>query len=114
MSNKIQSIRGMNDLLPHESHIWQHIECVVADVLNSYGYREIRFPILEQTGLFKRAIGEVTDIVEKEMYTFEDRNGDRSVLKLLGLQGLILMLKCCCSPLVSGENWVWQIKYLCN
>jgi histidyl-tRNA synthetase len=81
MSNKIQSIRGMNDLLPHESHIWQHIESVVADVLNSYGYREIRFPILEQTALFKRAIGEVTDIVEKEMYTFEDRNGDSLTLR---------------------------------
>jgi len=81
MSNKIQSIRGMNDLLPHESHIWQHIEAVVADVLHSYGYREIRFPILEQTALFKRAIGEVTDIVEKEMYTFEDRNGDSLTLR---------------------------------
>lgn len=81
MSNKIQSIRGMNDLLPHESHIWQHIESVVSDVLNSYGYREIRFPILEQTALFKRAIGEVTDIVEKEMYTFEDRNGDSLTLR---------------------------------
>lgn len=81
MSNKIQSIRGMNDLLPHESHIWQHIESVVADVLNSYSYREIRFPILEQTALFKRAIGEVTDIVEKEMYTFEDRNGDSLTLR---------------------------------
>lgn len=81
MSNKIQSIRGMNDLLPHESHIWQHIEAVVADILHSYGYREIRFPILEQTALFKRAIGEVTDIVEKEMYTFEDRNGDSLTLR---------------------------------
>ena len=57
------------------------IFCVVADVLNSYGYREIRFPILEQTALFKRAIGEVTDIVEKEMYTFEDRNGDSLTLR---------------------------------
>jgi histidyl-tRNA synthetase len=71
----------MNDLLPHESHLWQHIESVVADVLQSYGYREIRFPILEQTALFKRAIGEVTDIVEKEMYTFEDRNGDSLTLR---------------------------------
>jgi histidyl-tRNA synthetase len=71
----------MNDLLPHESHIWQHIESVVSDVLNSYGYREIRFPVLEQTALFKRAIGEVTDIVEKEMYTFEDRNGDSLTLR---------------------------------
>ncbi|HSC75768.1 MAG TPA: histidine--tRNA ligase [Pseudomonadales bacterium] len=81
MSNKIQSIRGMNDLLPHESYIWQHIESVVEDVLHSYGYHEIRFPILEQTTLFKRAIGEVTDIVEKEMYTFEDRNGDSLTLR---------------------------------
>ncbi len=79
--SKIQSIRGMNDLLPHESHVWQRIEAAVADVLHSYGYREIRFPVLEQTALFKRAIGEVTDIVEKEMYTFEDRNGDSLTLR---------------------------------
>ena len=79
--SKIQSIRGMNDLLPHESHVWQFIESTVADVLHGYGYREIRFPILEQTALFKRAIGEVTDIVEKEMYTFEDRNGDSLTLR---------------------------------
>jgi len=71
----------MNDLLPHESHVWQFIESTVADVLHGYGYREIRFPILEQTALFKRAIGEVTDIVEKEMYTFEDRNGDSLTLR---------------------------------
>ncbi|MEZ5436350.1 MAG: histidine--tRNA ligase [Pseudomonadales bacterium] len=79
--SKIQSIRGMNDLLPHESHVWQFIESTVADVLHGYSYREIRFPILEQTALFKRAIGEVTDIVEKEMYTFEDRNGDSLTLR---------------------------------
>ncbi|HNI37252.1 MAG TPA: histidine--tRNA ligase [Pseudomonadales bacterium] len=79
--SKIQSIRGMNDLLPHESHVWQFVESTVADVLHAYGYREIRFPILEQTALFKRAIGEVTDIVEKEMYTFEDRNGDSLTLR---------------------------------
>lgn len=79
--SKIQSIRGMNDLLPQDSHVWQYIEAIAADVLDSYGYREIRFPILEQTALFKRAIGEVTDIVEKEMYTFEDRNGDSLTLR---------------------------------
>jgi histidyl-tRNA synthetase len=79
--SKIQSIRGMNDLLPHDSHVWQFVESTVADVLHAYGYREIRFPILEQTALFKRAIGEVTDIVEKEMYTFEDRNGDSLTLR---------------------------------
>lgn len=79
--SKIQSIRGMNDLLPSQSHVWQHIEAVASDVLHSYGYREIRFPIVESTALFKRAIGEVTDIVEKEMYTFDDRNGDSVTLR---------------------------------
>jgi histidyl-tRNA synthetase len=74
--NKIQAIRGMNDILPAESPVWQYLERVVADVVHSYGYKEIRFPILEQTQLFKRSIGEVTDIVEKEMYSFVDRNGD--------------------------------------
>ncbi|MEZ5539655.1 MAG: histidine--tRNA ligase [Pseudomonadales bacterium] len=81
MVSKIQSVRGMNDLLPQDSHVWQFLEATVADVLRSYGYREIRFPILENTALFKRAIGEVTDIVEKEMYTFEDRNGDSLTLR---------------------------------
>ena len=64
---KIQSIRGMNDLLPEQSATWQYLERTVAEVLASYSYREIRFPILEQTELFKRAEGEETDIVEKEM-----------------------------------------------
>lgn len=70
---KIQAIRGMNDLLPTESALWQQIEKIVKNVLNSYGYNEIRTPIVEETALFKRAVGEVTDIVEKEMYTFNDR-----------------------------------------
>jgi histidyl-tRNA synthetase len=78
---KLQSIRGMNDLLPDQSPTWQYLESVIGDVLARYSYREIRFPILEQTELFKRSIGEVTDIVEKEMYTFEDRNGDSLSLR---------------------------------
>jgi histidyl-tRNA synthetase len=78
---KIQSIRGMNDILPEQTPLWQHIERTAARLLAAYGYREIRFPILEQTELFKRSIGEVTDIVEKEMYTFEDRNGDSLTLR---------------------------------
>lgn len=78
---KIQSIRGMNDLLPPESVRWQYLERVIADVLAGYGYRELRFPILEHTELFKRSIGEVTDIVEKEMYTFDDRNGESLTLR---------------------------------
>lgn len=74
--NKIQAIRGMNDILPDESPVWQYLEQIISTIVQSYGYREIRFPIVEQTQLFKRSIGEVTDIVEKEMYSFTDRNGD--------------------------------------
>jgi len=79
--SKIQSIRGMNDILPDQTPLWQYVERTAAQLLASYGYQEIRFPILEQTELFKRSIGEVTDIVEKEMYTFEDRNGDSLTLR---------------------------------
>jgi len=86
---KIQSIRGMNDLLPEQSATWQYLEKIVADVLSRYSYREIRFPILEQTELFKRAVGEVTDIVEKEMYSFEDRNGDSLSLRPEGTAGCV-------------------------
>jgi histidyl-tRNA synthetase len=82
MSNLIQSVRGMNDCLPDQSDTWQGFEAIVRDWLRRYGYREIRTPILEQTGLFKRAIGEVTDIVEKEMYTFVDElNGESLALR---------------------------------
>ncbi len=79
--SKIQSIRGMNDLLPEESALWQYLESAVREVLAGYGYQEIRFPIVEQTELFKRSIGEVTDIVEKEMYTFNDRNGESLTMR---------------------------------
>ncbi|MES2606581.1 MAG: histidine--tRNA ligase [Pseudomonadota bacterium] len=79
--NKIQAIRGMNDVLPAESPRWQYFEKIARDLLATHGYQEIRFPVLEQTQLFKRSIGEVTDIVEKEMYTFEDRNGDSLTLR---------------------------------
>jgi len=78
---KIQAIRGMNDLLPTDSPYWQYVESTLADILQCYGYQEIRFPILESTDLFKRSIGEVTDIVEKEMYTFDDRNGESVTLR---------------------------------
>ncbi|MEQ6219618.1 hypothetical protein ABMB44_12985 [Levilactobacillus brevis] len=76
MAKNIQAIRGMNDYLPEETALWQRIEGILKQVLGGYGYSEIRLPIVEQTPLFKRAIGEVTDVVEKEMYTFEDRNGE--------------------------------------
>ncbi len=81
MADKIQSIRGMNDILPDETPAWQFIESRLRQLLKSYNYDEIRFPIVEKTALFKRSIGEVTDIVEKEMYTFEDRNGDSLTLR---------------------------------
>tara|TARA_R110000868_G_scaffold307426_2_gene569014 strand:- start:88304 stop:89557 length:1254 start_codon:yes stop_codon:yes gene_type:complete len=71
----------MNDLLPSESALWQYLEQTVANVVGRYGYQEIRFPIVEQTELFKRSIGEVTDIVEKEMYTFADRNDESITLR---------------------------------
>ncbi|MFG6668531.1 histidine--tRNA ligase [Halomonas sp. HNIBRBA4712] len=80
-SKKIQAIRGMNDLLPGESPRWQFFEEKVRALMQRYAFDEIRMPIVEQTALFARSIGEVTDIVEKEMYTFEDRNGDSLTLR---------------------------------
>jgi len=76
MAKNIQSIRGMHDILPSQSASWQYLEATVRTLFNAYGYRELRTPIIEPTELFSRGIGEVTDIVEKEMYTFADRNGD--------------------------------------
>ncbi|TVP52643.1 MAG: histidine--tRNA ligase [Halomonadaceae bacterium] len=87
--SKLQAIRGMNDILPDQTPAWQFLERRVADVLVRYGYQEIRMPILEQTELFKRTIGEVTDIVEKEMYTFADRNGDSLTLRPEGTAGCV-------------------------
>ena len=81
MSKQIQAIRGMNDCLPQDTPVWQYVEQVLRNTVASYGYSEIRFPIVEMTELFKRSIGEVTDIVEKEMYTFADRNGDSLTLR---------------------------------
>ncbi|MFT6918634.1 MAG: histidyl-tRNA synthetase [Cognaticolwellia sp.] len=81
MSKALQAIRGMNDCLPAQTGIWQMVETVLRRVASNYGFAEIRMPIVESTALFKRSIGEVTDIVEKEMYTFEDRNGDSLTLR---------------------------------
>jgi len=82
MSNQLRAVRGMNDLLPADSPLWAFFELNIRTWLKSYGYREMRTPILEHTGLFKRAIGEVTDIVEKEMYTFVDAlNGESMTLR---------------------------------
>jgi len=81
LAQKIQAIRGMNDTLPEQTPYWQKLEAILRRLMGSYGYSEIRMPIVEKTQLFKRSIGEVTDIVEKEMYTFEDRNGDSLTLR---------------------------------
>jgi len=81
MNPSIQAIRGMNDILPQETPLWQFVEKTLRDVLRSNGYHEIRLPIVEKTELFKRSVGEATDIVEKEMYTFIDRNGDSLSLR---------------------------------
>lgn len=81
MAKQIQAIRGMNDCLPADSGTWQWVENTIREVVANYGYQELRTPIVESTDLFKRSIGEVTDIVEKEMYTFEDRNGDSLTLR---------------------------------
>ncbi len=89
MGQKIQAIRGMNDLLPEDTALWQQVEQILKDTVSSFGYREIRMPILEKTGLFCRAIGEVTDVVEKEMYTFEDRSGDSLSLRPEGTAGCV-------------------------
>jgi histidyl-tRNA synthetase len=89
MARRIQSIRGMHDVLPPKTAVWQTLESAIQKVLASYGYREIRLPIVEQTVLFARSIGEVTDIVEKEMYTFVDRNGDSLTLRPEGTAGCV-------------------------
>ena len=81
MSNGIQPIRGMNDVLPAEIGLWQHLEAALRELVAMYGYEEIRVPVVEHTDLFKRSIGEFTDIIEKEMYTFRDQGGDSLTLR---------------------------------
>ena len=89
MSSTINSIRGMHDTLPAEMHLWHRLEDTVRDVFARYGFEEIRVPVVEKTEVFARAIGEVTDVVEKEMYTFEDRNGDLLSLRPEGTAGVV-------------------------
>lgn len=108
MAIKINAIRGMNDLLPEKSSIWQQVENVIKTTAKSYGFSEIRFPIVEKTGLFCRAIGEVTDVVEKEMYTFEDRDGDSLSLRPEGTAGCVR--SCLENSLIyNQEQRLWYI-----
>ncbi|ANJ67588.1 histidine--tRNA ligase [Halothiobacillus diazotrophicus] len=81
MSKTLQTLRGMHDVLPAQTPAWAHLESTLSATARAYGYQEIRMPLVEHTALFSRSIGEVTDIVEKEMYTFADRNGDSLTLR---------------------------------
>ena len=89
MAQQIQAIRGMNDVLPADIPAWQHLEACAREVASSYGYEEIRVPLIEHTELFKRAIGEFTDVVEKEMYTFTDQGGESLTLRPEATAGIV-------------------------
>lgn len=89
MTGRIQSIKGMHDILPDSTSLWQYVESKIINVLERYGYQEIRLPIVEKTELFKRSIGELTDIVSKEMYTFIDQGGDSLTLRPEGTAGCV-------------------------
>ena len=89
MTQKIQAIRGMEDVLPDAAPLWQKVEDATRRVLEQYGYRNMRTPIVEPTALFVRGLGEVTDIVEKEMYVFDDRNGDSLALRPEATAGIV-------------------------
>ncbi|MBP9722526.1 MAG: histidine--tRNA ligase [Gammaproteobacteria bacterium] len=89
MKSSLNAVRGMNDILPAEVGYWQYIERKLRSLAASYGYKEIRLPIVEHTELYKRGVGEVTDIVEKEMYTFSDRNGESLSLRPEGTAGVV-------------------------
>jgi len=104
----IAAIRGMHDILPEQTPRWQQIEHIIREVLSSYGYQEIRLPIVEKTELFKRSIGEVTDIVEKEMYTFDDRNGDSLTLRPEGTAGC---LRACLEHGLLQQNQAHRLWY---
>lgn len=87
--SRLNAIRGMNDILPEATPRWQQLEDTLRRLMQRYGYSEIRLPVVEPTALFKRAIGEVTDIVEKEMYSFEDRSGESITLRPEGTAGCV-------------------------
>lgn len=89
MTTRFQTVRGMHDVLPAQTPHWQYVEETLRHWLRSYGYEEIRFPVVETTELFKRTIGEVTDIVEKEMFSFQDRGGDSLSLRPEGTAGAV-------------------------
>ncbi len=89
MSNPIQPVRGMNDILPDVRSVWAAVESAAEEIFEAYGYQRIRIPVMERTELFSRSIGETTDIVQKEMYTFEDRNGSSVTLRPEATAGIV-------------------------
>ncbi|MCR9627261.1 histidine--tRNA ligase [Vibrio antiquarius] len=108
MAKTIQAIRGMNDCLPTQSPLWQKLENTVKNVISAYGYNEVRMPIVEETNLFSRAVGEETDVVSKEMYTFYDRNGDSLTLRPEGTAGCVR--SCIQNSLINrDEQRLWYM-----
>ena len=89
MADLIQPVRGMNDVLPADAPLWDRVEGAAAELFAAYGYQRVRLPVLERTELFSRSIGELTDIVSKEMYTFEDRDGETVTLRPEATAGLV-------------------------
>ena len=109
MSKTLQAIRGMNDILPEQTPLWRYFESTVAGLLDGYCYRQMRMPIVEATELFKRSIGEVTDIVEKEMYTFDDRNGDSLTLRP---EGTASCVRAVLEHGITGGGQVQKLWYI--
>ena len=107
MSNSIQAVRGMNDILPDQTPYWRYLEQALNRLVLRYAYQEVRFPVLERTVLFKRTIGEVTDIVEKEMYTFTDRNDDQLSLRPEGTAGTVRA--CIEHGLLNQQQRLWYL-----
>jgi histidyl-tRNA synthetase len=108
VAKKIQAIRGMNDCLPTQSPLWQKLENAVKSTVSAYGYNEVRMPIVEETNLFSRAVGEETDVVSKEMYTFDDRNGDSLTLRPEGTAGCVR--SCIQNSLINrDEQRLWYM-----
>ncbi|MDW9222556.1 histidine--tRNA ligase [Vibrio parahaemolyticus] len=108
MAKTIQAIRGMNDCLPTQSPLWQKLENTVKNVISAYGYNEVRMPIVEETNLFSRAVGEETDVVSKEMYSFDDRNGDSLTLRPEGTAGCVR--SCIQNSLINrDEQRLWYM-----
>ena len=109
MSKTLQAIRGMNDILPAQTPVWHYLESTFAELLDSYGYSEIRLPIVEYTELFARGIGEGTDVVDKEMYTFLDRNEESLTLRPEGTAGCV---RAVLEHGLSGGGQVQKLWYL--